>query len=172
MLKNMLTNHPLVNILFIVVVSMGLLSYLNMPREQDPEINFNWVNISTFLPGASAEDVEKLVTSPLEDAIRNLQDVRFVNSSSRESASNILVRFRDISERTFDKRINDLRREIQNKANEELPSDATDPLIIELTTSNGFPTALVVVTGQSDDENLRQQAEVIKEDLERIKGVD
>jgi multidrug efflux pump subunit AcrB len=172
MLKKMLTNHPLVNILFVVVVSMGLLSYFNMPREQDPEINFNWVNISTFLPGSSAEDVEKLITSPLEDAIRNLQDVRFVNSTSRESASNILVRFRDISERTFDKRINDLRREIQNKANEELPADATDPLILELTTSNGFPTALVVVTGQADDENLRLQARIIKEDIERITGVD
>ena len=172
MLRNMLTNHPLVNILFLVVVTMGLLSYFNMPREQDPEINFNWVNISTFLPGASAEDVEKLITSPLEDALRNIQDVRFVNSASRESASNILVRFRDISERDFDKRINDLRREIQNKANEELPTEATDPLIIELTTSNGFPTALVVVTGQSDNEKLRTQARVIKEDLEGINGVD
>ena len=172
MLRSMLTNHPLVNILFLVVVLMGLMSYSSMPREQDPEINFNWVNISTFLPGASAEDVEKLVTSPLEDALRTLQDVRFVNSSSRESASNILVRFRDISEREFDKRINDLRREIQNKANEELPDEATDPYILELTTSNGFPTALVVVTGQADDEKLRAQARVIKEDLERIKGVD
>jgi len=172
MLRSALTNHPLVNILFLVVVSMGLLSYFSMPREQDPEINFNWVNISTFLPGASAEDVEKLVTSPLEDALRSIQDVRFVNSASRESASNILVRFRDISERTFDKRINDLRREIQNKANEELPTDATDPYILELTTSNGFPTALVVVVGQADDEKLREQARVIKEDLEQVKGVD
>ena len=172
MLRSMLTNHPLVNILFVVVVLMGLMSYMTMPREQDPEINFNWVNINTVLAGASTEDVEKLVTSPLEDAIRNVQDVRFVNSSSRESVSNILVRFRDISERTFDKRINDLRREIQNKANEELPEEADDPVILELTTSNGFPTALVVVTGQADDEQLREQTRVIKEDLERLKGVD
>lgn len=172
MLRSILTNHPLVNILFLVVVMMGLMSYKNMPREQDPEINFNWVNISTFLPGASAEDVEKLVTSPLEDAIRNIQDIRFVNSSSRESASNILVRFGDISEREFDKRINDLRREIQNKSNEELPTEVKEPIILELTTSNGFPTALVVVKGQAEDENLRVQARVIKQDLERMKGID
>lgn len=151
---------------------MGLTSYLIMPREQDPEINFYWINISTVLPGASAEDVEKLVTSPLEDAIKNVQDISFTNSTSRESVSNILVRFRDIGERNFDKRINDLRREIQNKASAELPDDADDPLIIELTTSNGFPTALVVVTGQADDEVLRAQARKIKEDLEGIRGVD
>ncbi|WP_223788243.1 efflux RND transporter permease subunit [Marinicella meishanensis] len=170
--SNILTNHPLVNILFTVVVVMGLMSYLIMPREQDPEINFYWININTVLPGASAEDVEKLVTSPLEDAIKNVQDISFTNSTSRESVSNILVRFRDIGERNFDKRINDLRREIQNKASAELPDDATDPLIIELTTSNGFPTALVVVTGQADDEVLRSQARKVKEDLEGLRGVD
>ena len=171
-MRRLLTNHPLVNILFAVVVTMGLLSYRFMPREQDPEINFNWVNVNTVLPGASAEDVEKLVTSPLEDAIRNVQDVRFVTSSSRQSVSNILVRFRDIPSRKFDKRINDLRRELQNKANAELPEDADDPIILELTTSNGFPTALVVVAGQADDEQLRQQGRLIKEDLERLTGVD
>ena len=68
--ERLLTNHPLVNILFTVVLLMGVLSYLSMPREQDPEINFNWVNINTSLPGASAQDVEELVTGPLEDAIR------------------------------------------------------------------------------------------------------
>lgn len=172
MFSRMLTNHPLVNILFTVVVAMGMMSYFIMPREQDPEINFYWVNINTVLPGASAEDVEKLVTSPLEDAIKNVQDISFTNSTSRQSISNILVRFRDIGDRNFDKRINDLRREIQNKASAELPKEADDPLIIELTTSNGFPTALVVVTGQADDETLRSQARKIKEDLEGIRGVD
>ena len=172
LLRTLLTNHPLVNILFAVVLLMGVLSWLQMPREQDPEINFNWVNISTVLPGASTEDVEELVTGPLEDAIRNVQDIKFVSSNSRESVSNILVRFRDIPVRVFDKRINDLRREIQNKANAELPDEAEDPVILEITTSNGFPTALVVVAGQANDEHLRTQARLVREDLERISGVD
>jgi len=172
MLKSLLTNHALVNILFTVVLVMGAMSYKAMPREQDPEINFNWVNIHTVLPGASAEDVEELVTGPLEDAVRNVQDTRWVISSSSESSSNILVRFRDLSTRVFDKRVNDLRRELQSKANDELPDEAEDPRILEVTTSNGFPTALVVVEGQADDESLRQNARFIKEDLERLQGVD
>jgi multidrug efflux pump subunit AcrB len=171
-LARMLTNHPLVNILFTVVLVMGGMAYQSMPREQDPEINFNWVSVRTVLPGASAEDVEKLVTGPLEDAIRNVQDIKFMSSNSRESVSLLLVRFRDISVRVFDKRVNDLRREIQNKANEELPSEADDPRVIEITSSNGFPTALLVVTGAADDEHLRRHARNIKEDIERIAGVD
>ena len=123
----LLTNFPLVNILFSVVLIMGSLAFVQMPREQDPEINFNWVNIATTLPGASAEDVERLVTSPLEDALRNVQDVRWVTSSSRESASNILIRFRDIGQAVFDKRMNDLRREVENASEAELPPEANAP---------------------------------------------
>ncbi len=172
MFKRLLTNHPLVNILFGVVMTMGLLSYFSMPREQDPEINFNWVVVRTVLPGASAEDVEQLVTGPLEDGIRNVQDIRWVISTTRESFSSILIRFRDLSPREFDKRINDVRREIQTKANEELPDEAEDPFVLEVTTSTGFPTALVVVTGQADDESLRRQTRIVRDDIERLAGVD
>lgn len=171
-LRTLYTNHPLANIGFVLVLLIGGLSYQSMPREQDPEINFNWVNITTVLPGASAEDVERLVTNPLEDGIKGVPDVRFVISTSRENVSTTLVRFRDIDERTFDKRMADLRREIQNKAASELPPQALEPQILESTTSNGFPTASIMVVGQADDETLRINTRRIKSDLERIKGVD
>ncbi len=169
----LLRNHPFANITFGVVLLMGAMAYALLPREQDPEINFNWVNITTVLSGASAEDVEKRVTQPLEDAIRQVADIRFVVSSSRENVSSILVRFRDIPERVFDKRVNDLRREIQNKAKTELPPEVrNDPRVMEITTSNGFPTAQVLLTGRADDEALRRTAFAIRADLERITGVD
>ena len=75
---------------------MGFLSFIQMPIEQDPEINFNLVSVNTVLPGASAADVEQLVTGPLEDALRNVQDIKFVASNSRESVSNIFIRFRKL----------------------------------------------------------------------------
>ena len=168
----LIRNLPLANIAFAVVLVMGALAYLSMPREQDPEINFNWVMVTAVLPGASAEDVEKRVTKPLEDAIKGVADVRFVMSSSRENIAAILVRFRDIDERVFDKRINDLRRDIQGKAKSELPPEAKDPRVLEITTSNGFPTAMVLVTGQAADELLRSRARQFKDDLERVAGVD
>ncbi len=170
--SRLIQNHPLANIAFLVVLVMGALAYMSMPREQDPEINFNWVMVTAVLPGASAEDVEKRVTKPLEDAIKGVADVRFVMSASRENIASILVRFRDIDERTFDKRINDLRRDIQNKAKSELPPEAKDPRVLEITTSNGFPTAMVLVTGQAADELLRSRSRQFKEDLERMTGVD
>ena len=172
MLKNFLSNHVLANTTFAVVLIMGFLTYLDMPRAKDPEINFNWINILTVLPGASAEDVEKLITDPLELSIQQVSDVKLVNSESREGISSITARFEDISERDFDKRLTDLRREIQSKSSAELPSEANEPLILEITSSNSFPTAMLVVQGEADDEILRLSAVNIKEDIENIKGID
>ena len=172
MLRRLLSNHVLANITFVVVLLLGMLNYFQMPRAQDPEVNFNWIDIMTVLPGASSEDVERLVTDPLEDGIQKIKDIKFVSSTSREGISDILVRFVDIDERTFDKRINDLRREIQNKANNELPDAAEDPRIHEITTSNNFPTATVMLVGQATDEVLRKNALIVRKDLRRIKGID
>jgi len=169
--EKFLENHVLANLTFVLVLAMGALTYLQLPREQDPTVNFNWIQITTILPGASAEDVEKRVTDPLEDVLRKVSDIRFVSSSSRESFSSILVRFQEIDQRTFDKRVNDLRREIQNKQ-DELPDEAEDPEILEITTASGFPAATVVVTGPAADENLRRMGELTRKELERIKGVD
>lgn len=171
MYRSLLRNHVLANLTFVLVLLIGLMSYQMLPRQQDPSINFNWIVITTILPGASAIDVEKKVTDPLEDAIRGIQDIKFVSSNSRQSVSSILVRFRDISERIFDKRINDIRREIQN-AEDELPEQAEDSFIVEITSANAFPSATVAVVGQADDENLRVQARNVEKALERISGVD
>ena len=170
-LQGLYRNHVLANLVFVLVLVIGLLSYQQLPRQQDPTINFNWIVITTVLPGASALDVEKQVTDPLEDAIEQVQDIKFMSSNSRTSVSSILVRFQDIDQRIFDKRVSDLRRGIQN-SQDELPAAASDPQILEITSANAFPAATVAVVGQAMDEELRIQANNIQKDIERLKGVD
>ena len=85
--------------------------------------------------------------------------------------SSILVRFEDISSRVFDKRIADLRREVEG-AKDLLPDSVLDPIISEITSSNAFPSATVVISAVANDENLRRQATLLKQDLEKINGVD
>ncbi|MCW8884612.1 MAG: efflux RND transporter permease subunit [Motiliproteus sp.] len=171
MLMRLFNNHVLANLTFVLVLVIGAISYNLLPRQQDPTINFNWVVVTTVLPGASSEDIEKRVTDPLEDAIHNVSDIKFASSNSREAVSSLLIRFEDIDERSFDKRVNDLRREIQN-VEDELPENTTDPVILEITSANAFPSVTVAVTAQDDDENLRIQARNIEEDLERLAGID
>ncbi|MBF0159119.1 MAG: efflux RND transporter permease subunit [Magnetococcales bacterium] len=171
MLHTLYRNHVAANLTFVLVLTIGLLAYGLLPRQQDPDMNFNWISIITLMPGATTEDMEKQITDPLEEAIQQVAGIHFALSSSREGVSEILVRFNDMDERTFDKRVNDLRREVQNKKR-ELPIEAEDSLIMEITSSNSYPTVTVVVQGQEEDENLRLQARHIKQGLERIPGVD
>ena len=167
MLAQLLENHILTNLIFLLVLVVGWLSYFQLPREQDPSVNFNWVQVTTVWPGASATDIEKRVTQPLEDGIEKVVDIKFISSSSREGVSSILVRFNDIDKREFDNRIADLRREIQNKLG-SLPDESKQPEINEITSSNAFPTATVLVIGQAYNENLRKTAYNTEKDLERM----
>lgn len=172
-IQRFLANHVLANLSFCLILILGAVSYLQMPRAKDPEINFNWINVITFYPGATASDVEQRITEPLEDALRSsISDIKFVSSTSREGISNILVRFRQIDRDTFDKHVSDLRREVQNTYNSDLPEDAEDPTVYEITTSNAYPSASVVLQSAGDDENLRRQAYRVKKDIELISGVD
>ena len=171
MYAKLIQNHVLANLTFILVLIIGYLSYQQMPRQQDPTINFNWITIITLLPGASASDVESRVTDVLEDAINGIPDMRFVSSNSRENTSSILVRFEDMDVRTYDKRLSDLRRELQN-VQDLLPDEATDTRIIEITSGNAFPAALIAISAQDYDENLRKRAHSIRKTIEQMSGVD
>lgn len=171
MMRSLLGNSVFANLVFVLVLALGVLSYQLLPRQQDPTINFNWIVIVTNLPGASAEDIESRVTQPLEDALRKVGDIKFISSTSRVGISNILVRFRDLDTRVFDKRVSDLRREIQNKRN-ELPKDIIEPMILEITSANAFPTAMLVLKGQASDELLRSTGNRLKKELERVTGID
>jgi len=171
--ERFLSNHVLANTLFALILVLGILSYLQLPRAAEPDVNFNWVNILTVLPGASSLDVEKRITDPIEDALSSsIRDIKFVSSTSRNGVSNILLRFNELSEREFDKRIADVRREIQNVATDKLPEEAIDPQVVEITSSNGFPTAIVMLTAERRDDSLRRYSSTLRKALEQLPGVD
>lgn len=171
MYSRLIQNKVFANLTFLLVLVVGYLSYQSLPRQKDPTINFNWIVIATAMPGASASDIEKRITDPLEDAINGISNMLFVSSNSRENSSTILVRFEDMKERDYDKRLADLRRELQN-AESTLPKEALDPKILEITSGNAFPAAMIAVISAADDEKLRQKAKNAEESIEQISGVD
>ncbi len=169
--SRLIANQPLTNVLFVIVLCVGIYSYMTMARQQDPDINFNWVEIQTILPGATTNDIEEQVTDIIEDALANLKDVRFIASSAYAGASVTLVRFNQISTTEFNKRVADLRREVQN-AEQNLPDQALTPTVREITTSSGFPTMTLLVERPVLDEALYYHANLIKKEIERLRGVD
>ena len=86
-------NRVTVYILTFVIVVTGIYAYVTMPRESFPEIIENKIYISSVFPGNSAEDVEKLITKPLEDEIKNISGVVKVTSNSFQDYGMIIVEF-------------------------------------------------------------------------------
>ncbi len=171
MLRGLYNNHVFANLIFVLVLAIGTYTYVTLPREEFPDVNFYWIQITTFAPGMAAEDVEQRITVVLERAVRNIEDISFSTSFSRESVSDMTVRFdTDISREQFDKHLSTVRREIQDKRS-ELPPDIDDPIVIEIDTSTAFNLGTVVVSSQDDGINLLEQSQSIKKDLEGLDGM-
>ena len=72
---------------------LGISSYFSMPREAFPEINDTKVFVSTVYPGNTAEDIERIVTDPLEEALKGVPNMVEIHSTSSEDFSVIEVEF-------------------------------------------------------------------------------
>ena len=72
---------------------LGISSYLNLPRENYPEINTNEVFVSSLYPGNTAEDIERLITDPLEEELKGVPNLVGIESTSLENFSLITVEF-------------------------------------------------------------------------------
>ena len=79
--------------LFIIVSVAGLLSYLNLPKESQPEVEMPMVAVNTVYPGVSPADVETLVTRPLEEELNTISEVEEMISTSVEGYSSIMIEF-------------------------------------------------------------------------------
>jgi len=86
-------NH-LTPLLAITGILMGLFAILVTPREEDPQIDVTMAEVFTSLPGASAREVEELVTIPLEQVLARVQGIKHVYSVSRPGRALVTVRFK------------------------------------------------------------------------------
>ena len=83
-------NSVLVNLLMGAIIIIGLVFALVLPLELFPSIKLEIVTVETVFPGASAEDVEKLVTIPIEEEIKNTSGIKVLRSNSSEGLSVLL----------------------------------------------------------------------------------
>lgn len=162
-----LDNFKFTVVLIISIVVMGLVSIVTMPKEANPEVNVPVVIVSTAFPGASPEDVEELITNPLEEKFLALQDVEEVSSSSLRGVSSISVEFDPNADPT--EKINDIKDAI-DLVQGDLPADATDPLVQKVSFTD-IPIVTLSLSGPFPVSQLKQYAEVLKDEIEQVSGV-
>ena len=115
-----------ITMVFLALAAMGLVAYTRLPVERFPNISFPSVGVSVSYPGASPEDVEALVTKPLEDAVIGINGIDTIESTSIQGSSRVQIRFvegMDVNAAAIDigRKVNEVRR--------KLPTGVSDPSI-------------------------------------------
>lgn len=152
----------------ILIAVGGILSAILIPKESSPFIPYGMVSISTFYDGASAVDVDTLVTQVIENKVKNISGVKKMNSISRNSLSNIQLEFEP--DENMVRALGDVRSKV-DEAKVELPSEIDrDPVITEIDSSLQ-PFVSILLSGPYDTMTLRDYGERLKVALENIDGV-
>jgi len=154
------------NMLTILVLVGGTMLALSIRRETFPEVELDMVSVTTIYPNASPEEVEDLVTIPIEDKIRDVEDVEEFTSVSAEGRSIIIVKI-DPDARYKDRVLADVQHQVDLV--NDLPEEAEDPVVKSVTTRRRV--LAVSVSGNVPEKTLRDYADYLKTRLQEIEGV-
>lgn len=145
----------------------GLFSVITLPKEASPEVKVPIGIVTTVYPGASARDVERLITDKVEAKIASLDELDTYSSVSREGLSSITVQFEASAD--LDDRIRALRDAVA-EAEPELPDEVERPVVQQVSFSD-VPIVSFSITASVPEAELKAMAERFQEELEKISGV-
>jgi HAE1 family hydrophobic/amphiphilic exporter-1 len=162
-------NRPVtITVFMVAVIVLGFYALSKTQVELQPKVDFPVITILTVYPGASPDEVETLVTKPIEDAVAGVEGLRQITSVSQYGISQVTLEFyigTDVGEAYID---------VQAKVNAAvglLPRDAERPVISKLDTQSQ-PTMYIGMTGNRPPYELRDLADnLIKDRLSSVPGV-
>lgn len=159
-------NFRVIVLLVLSVLLWGIISFTMLPLESNPEVKIPFGIVTVALPGASPADMEELVIKKIEAKVVNLSGVKQVSSTALNSFASISVEFR--AQEDLKDAIRRLRDAVQT-AKADLPTEASDPVVSEISFSSS-PVWTLVVTGPYDNFTLRKYAEKIQDELKKLEG--
>jgi multidrug efflux pump subunit AcrB len=153
-------------LLTFMLLLFGFMSYNNMPKEQFPEIVIPTIFVGTTYSGNSAEDMENLVSKPLEKEIASIAGIKKIEATSIQDFSNLIVEFNtNIS-------VEDALREVKEaidkaKADKNFPKDLTSGPNVQEINFSEFPIMTINLSGRYSEAELRAYAEDMQTEIEK-----
>jgi len=163
---NFFVKHPRVTSLVIVIILIwGISSLIKLPRELQPEVNFPYASITTVYLGASPLDTELLITDKIESAIKNVDDIDTISSSSMAGISMVKIKFESGTD--LDIAINDVRSAIDTA---DLPDDAKDPTVSSFDSNQQSVITFSLLSKLTRTE-IKEISEEVKDELKKVNDV-
>ncbi|WP_455381883.1 efflux RND transporter permease subunit, partial [Salinispira pacifica] len=167
MVRKLIEKHNAVFAFAALVIVMGVIAYVQLPRESMPEIKQPYIFVTTTYVGVSAQDIESLVTDPIERELDGMDGVDEITSESRQNFSFIFAKFTsDVSVEAALRRVKD-RVDI---ARTKLPDAAEEPFVKEFSVSD-WPFFVVVLSHPDGVQILRDASKRFEDEISRLPGV-
>jgi multidrug efflux pump subunit AcrB len=155
-------------VIIIIVSVLGFMKYNSLPKEQFPEIKLTQIIVQTINPGSSPENMENLVSKPIEKQLKNLTGIKKVTSNSFQDFSVVIAEF------NTDVKIEKAKKDVKDavdKAKPDLPQNMpNDPEVKEIDLSE-VPIMFVNVSGNFDLNRLKRYADNLKDKIESMKEI-
>ncbi len=153
------------------VILLGIISWSRLPQELFPPITYPQITVVTSYENAAPEEIEALITRPIEESVSAASNIRKVSSTSREGTSIVICEF------NWDTNMDFAALNVREKVDlikEKLPRDAEEPIVMKY---NPFDSPIMILSvtsegGYFSPYELREVSRrVIKDELEKIDGV-
>ncbi|MBN2694309.1 efflux RND transporter permease subunit [bacterium] len=166
-------NKPIiVHFIFIFVAVYGFIALKKIPVEKNPQVTLDFAIIMTTYTGASPDQIESLITIPIEDAIANIQDIKQIRSRSENGKSIIFIDFVD-GVKNYDQRVIDIQTEINKLPNLPSKDEMGGPFVYKISTGDTEPVLKIMLSSEKQDEaSFKNIAENLKRVItKKVKGV-
>ncbi len=169
----LLTNYAVrqrtaVFVFLAVMTITGAIGYVTLPREGTPDLTIPYVFVTAVYRGVAPEEMENLVTIPLEKQFKDLDNIKVLQSTSAEGVSRIVIEFTE--RENMDTALQKVKDKI-DMAWPDLPNDLDEPLAQSINFSTDFPILMLTVSGDAGLQRLKFIAEDLKERIETINGI-
>ena len=161
-------NKTSIYVLAVFISLLGISSYNSIPKEQFPEIVIPTILVNTVYPGTSPEDMENLVTRPIEKQLKGINGVKKITSNSLQDFSSIAIEFNtDVKVSEAKQRVKDA----VDKSKSDLPNNLlTDPNVMDIDFSE-IPIMYIQVSGNYDLDQLKKYAEIAQDRIESLNEI-
>jgi len=153
--------------LMVIVISIGLLTYINIAKDAEPDIDIPFIYIGVAHQGISPEDAERLIVKPLENQLKTIEGLEDMMATAINGYGSVLLEF-DIKF-DKDKALGDVREKV-DMVKSKLPSDAEEPVVLEFNMAE-MPTLVISLSGDIPDRTLFYHAKRLQTKIEAIPGV-
>ena len=161
-------NKTSIYVLTAFITLLGLYSYQTIPKEQFPEIVIPTILVNTVYPGTSPEDIENLVTRPIEKQLKGVTGVKKITSNSLQDFSSIAIEFNtDVPVPEAKQRVKDA----VDKSMSDLPNNLLDdPQVMDIDFSE-IPIMYIQIAGNYDLVQLKKYAEIAQDHIEALNEI-